>query len=168
MRFMAISILLLTAAATWECSTDSVVPLGTPSAESFDGRLLGAWNCVTGNDPTDGGPASVYAFNDREYYVLLGTKDDQEHFRAFSTKVDTSHFLNLQSLSFDPPGASSLVGYSFDSPTSLTLRVVDFGPEETKPGTGAAIASFVRSRLADGSLYGDGTLGCKRDTSREP
>jgi hypothetical protein len=168
MRSLAISILLLTAAATWECSTDSTIPLGTPSAESFDRRLLGPWGCITGDDPTEGGPASVYAFNDREYYILIGTEDGQEHLRAFSTTVDGSRFLNIQFLRFESPGAYTIVGYAFDSPTSVTLRVVDLGPEEAKPRTETALAAFIRRRLAEGSLYDDDVFVCKRDTTKEP
>jgi len=168
MRSVAIAILLLTVAATWECSTDSVLALGLPTVESFDKRLLGQWGCITGDDPTDGGPAAVYAFSDREYYILIGAADDQAHLRAFSTTVDASHFLNIQFLSFESPGAYTILGYTFDSPTSVTLRVVDLGPKEAKPRTEAALTAYVRRGLADGSLYDEDVFICKRETPREP
>jgi hypothetical protein len=105
----------------------------------------------------------VYAFSDREYYILIGTEKNQEHLRAFSTRVDASQFLNIQFLSFEPPGAYTIVGYAFDSPTSITLRVAELGSKETKPRTQAALAAFVRRRLAEGSLYNDDVFVCKKD-----
>jgi len=110
----------------------------------------------------------VYAFSDREYYILIGSENSQEHLRAFSTRVDASQFLNIQFLSFESPGAYTILGYAFDSPTSITLWVVELGSEETKPRTQAALAAFVRRRLAEASLYDDDVFVCKKDAPKGP
>jgi hypothetical protein len=128
---------------------------------SFDSRLLGAWNCTHEED--DPISARVYAFSDREYYISAGVDDDWDHLRAFPTRVDGSRFISFQFLGFGPPGPYTIVGYDFDSPTSVSLRIADVGVGEAKPRTQEALNSFVSRRLANGSLFDeDDVLICNK------
>ncbi|MCG8590210.1 MAG: hypothetical protein MJE66_13035 [Proteobacteria bacterium] len=158
MRVLAISMLLMTVGAT-DCTFESSVPLGAPSAETFDPGLLGRWDCVDSNDPSARGVLVVHAFNDREYVVFV--EEDAELYRAFSSRVDQSRFLSVQKLAFEPPGEYSIVGYELE-PASLKFRLVELGPKEAKPTTPSALAEFARRGLASGSLYNEGSFACKR------
>ena len=168
MRILGTALLLLASAATSECSVDSSVPLGVPSAESFDRRLLGEWTCADEDDPDDAGTASVYAFNESEYLILLDREKDPIHIRGFATHLDGSRFLNIQYLSFEPTSSYTIVGYKFESSTSMTLRIVELGSRATKPRTQASLSSYVRRREAEDSLYDDDPIVCERPTPKTP
>jgi hypothetical protein len=148
----------------WDCALVSEVPVGPPSAASFDDRLLGEWSCVIPEDPTAGGPASVFAFSDREYYIRLGPSDDQAHLREFVSIIDAAHFLNVQFLNFEVPDEFVIVAYRLSSPTSVTTHVVDLGAKTSRPATSEQLIALLRKRTAEGALSRDDDLVCTRAT----
>ena len=158
----------LCVAAQYECSIDAPVPLGTPDPKTFDPKLLGKWTCVEDSKPDEGGAAEVYAWSDREYYILTGSGepgDDLEHMRAFAAELDGKRFLNLQLLSFEMPDVYNLIGYTFEGADALRFRIADFGSKETKPRTPEALEAYVRQHLAAGTLYDDQRYSCTRKTT---
>jgi hypothetical protein len=164
MRLATLSILLLSAATTWQCSIDSSIPLGAPSPDYFDSRLTGNWICHDEDDPKSRGPASIYAFSDREYYVLTGATHEQEHFRGFPSRLDGERFLNLQQLGFEAPTVYTILRYHFESPAAFRFQIVDLGPDEAKPTTQNALEEWIREQAASHVRPDSDYFSCTRVT----
>jgi hypothetical protein len=59
------------------------VPLGPPSTDVLDDRLIGAWFVEDGDDPEPAGGLYVSRFNDAEYLItLVDSTGGNDHLRA--------------------------------------------------------------------------------------
>ena len=147
------------------CSVLSHLPGGRPDPATFDARLLGSWECIDAEGKeAESGPAVVYAFGDREYFIRTGTPDDSEPMRGFAHAVDGTHFLNVQGLEFERVnGDWVIVRYRLDQAGTLSLRLVKFDAD--RPETPEALEAWLRERL-DSEAHLDGLITCERSAAK--
>lgn len=121
------------------CPYDSKGPLASPTGGVIEAPLLGAWRCVSGEDAKSL-MLSVFAFDDRQYYINQTQGDERAHFRAFSTPVKGVTLLSVQELEAKGDSGARkwfFVRYGMPTPTVLHVRLL-----REEPFKGVADSGF--------------------------
>jgi hypothetical protein len=143
-------------------------PLG-PVGESFiDSRLIGAWSCVSKDDPTPG-VLTILDFDGKQYFMQLTHPEDSEpgRLRAHATRVGEANFLNAIAVGGEQRKPDwNLLEYRFVE-AGLRLRLVSPASfDDDVRESGARVRERLEQHLDDPEVLID-LLTCTRAPSTD-
>ncbi len=136
---------------------DSGVPLAPVKQAVFDPQLLGEWeSMVTEGRPEESQHLRFIRFNQKEYAITSGQKNDCSIVRAYIVRIKGVPFLNLQEL--ETGGEQNFVycRYALSPEGELTLTFVgdelfaDLKDKLTRP---KKLYKFIKKNLSNEKLF---------------